>query len=261
MAAASTAGAAEADDASPTSRYAIGVAAVSAPEYAGSDRHETKLQLLWAYQYGRLRITSSSRAGAALSFASDVPVAGVSADLVSSDRLRLGIGLRIDRGRRSSDSPRLAGLPDIRRTLRGRLYASYAFSPGWSVGASIAQDLLGHDGGATAGLDVGYRHRLGTRAEWTAGTGIALGDRRHMNTWFGVTDAQASRSGLAAFEPGAGLKDVHAGIGLTVGLTPHWIAFASAGRSRLLGDAAASPLTRSATGTSATIGLAYRSSR
>jgi outer membrane scaffolding protein for murein synthesis (MipA/OmpV family) len=41
-------------------------------------------------------------------------------------------------------------------------------------------------------------------------------------------------------------------------LTPRWIAFANLGASRLLQDAAASPLTRQATESSAGIGLAYR---
>ena len=85
-----------------------------------------------------------------------------------------------------------------------------------------------------------------------------FGDARNMQTYLGVTDADAVKTGLPAFTPGAGLKDVHAGIGLTTALTTRWIVFANIGGSRLLGDAAASPLTKDPNSFSVTAGVAYR---
>ncbi|MFX7977160.1 MipA/OmpV family protein, partial [Acinetobacter baumannii] len=44
-------------------------------------------------------------------------------------------------------------------------------------------------------------------------------------------------------------------------LTPRWILFGNAGTSRLIGDAAASPLTLNRSSYSAGLGLAYRCCR
>jgi len=243
--------------AASASRYVIGAAVSSGPEYAGSARSVLKIRPLWAYQYGRLRL-STSGAGAVLGFAADAPGPGASAELLTTDRLRLGAALRIDNGRRSSDSADLAGLPDIDRTLRGRLYASYALTDRLGISGNVSQDLLGKHGGALGSFDLSYRYPLGPRTELSAGFGIAVANTQYMQTYFGVTDAQAAGIGLPAFAPGAGLKDRHAGIGVTTALTPRWIAFATLGTSTLLGDAASSPLTKKATATGGAVGLAYR---
>lgn len=239
-----------------SSRFAIGADAAYGPEYAGAGNAALKLRPLWAYQYGRWRI-SSSGAGAVLGFAAETAGAGATAELVKTDRLRFSVGLRIDHGRQSSDSDDLAGLPDVRRTLRGRMSVSYALAPHWSAGASVSQDLLGRGGGALAAFDLGYRDRLTDRTHWSAGAGISLGDGTYLRSYFGVP-TQSARADRPAFEPGASLRDVHLGVGLTTAITPRWIAFGGVGASNLLGDAAASPLTKSRFGWSMNVGLAYR---
>lgn len=70
--------------------------------------------------------------------------------------------------------------------------------------------------------------------------------------------AQASQNGSRPFAPGAGLRDIHLGTGLTTAITPHWIAFANIGWSRLLGDAGDSPLTRRPNSVGGAVGVAYR---
>jgi outer membrane scaffolding protein for murein synthesis (MipA/OmpV family) len=239
------------------SRYVIGASGTSAAEYQGSNNRDFKLRPLWAYQYGRFRI-STSRASGVLGFATDTPLPGASAEVLSTDTWRVGGALRFDSGRKASDSPYLAGMPDVERTLRGRIYASYALTKSWGIGGNVSQDLLGRNGGALASMDIGFRHWLTPRTEWTTGGGLSFGDARNMQTYFGVTDADAVKTGLPAFSPGAGLKDVHAGIGLTTALTKRWIVFANVGGSKLLGDAAASPLTKEPSSFSATAGVAYR---
>lgn len=244
------------DSSLPVSRYVIGASVTSAPEYSGSGRRTTKLRPLWAYQYGRWRI-STSRASSVLGFASDAVGPGASAELISSKSWRVGAALRFDSGRSSSDSEDLAGMPDVKRTLRGRFYAAYRFGEQWTLSGSVSQDLIGRRGGALASLDLGHQVRLGGQTELTGGMGISFGNARYMTTYFGVPRS-AARPDRPAFAPSAGARDVHAGIGIMTALTPRWIAFANVGASRLLQDAAASPLTRHATGTSASVGLAYR---
>lgn len=240
-----------------SSQYVLGAALIWSPEYTGAGQQALKVRPLFAYQYGRFRI-SSSRAGALLGFGNSAAGAGATADLLRFERWKLGAGLRFDSGRQASDSIDLAGLPEIRRTLRGRIYTSYSFDANWGAGATVSQDLLGRGGGAVASFNFGYRDRLTEHSEWSAGTGVSFGNARHMKTYFGVSEAAAQSSGLAVFEPGAGVKDIGLGIGVTTELTPRWIGFAGIGASRLLGDAAASPLTKRAATPSANVGIAYR---
>ena len=239
------------------SRFVLGAALVSSAEYPGSDRRNTRLSPLWAYQYGRWRL-STSRASAVLGFATDAAGPGASTELVSTKDWHFGAALRFDSGRKASDSPDLNGLPDVRRTLRGRLYASHTFDQQWSIGGNVSQDLMGRGGGALASIDLGYKYWITPRIEWASGMGATLADKRNMMTYFGISGEQASKSGLRPFAAGAGLHDVHVGTGLTMALTPHWIAFGNLGASRLMADAANSPLTRRANSVSATLGISYR---
>lgn len=239
------------------SRFVLGGALISAPEYSGSDTQALKLRPLWAAQFGRLRI-STSRAGALMGFGTDAPTAGASMELLQTGRFKVSAGLRIDSGRQASDSSDLVGLPDIRRTLRGRLGASYRLDSHWSVGTGMSSDLLGRDGGALAGLDFGYRDRLTEHTEWSAGVGVTAADAQYMRTDYGITPEASARSGLSSFRPGAGIRDAHAGIGLTTALDKHWIVFGNVGVSQLQGDAAASPLTKSQSSVGGSIGVAYR---
>ncbi len=237
--------------------YVLGAGLVSSPNYAGSSGRELKLRPVAALRYGRLRI-STSGGSALLGFNGDVAGSGVSADLLRGNRLQVGASLRVDPGRSPGDDPALAGLPEVRRTLRGRVSASYALTPHWGLGLSVSQDLLGREGGATASTDLNYRDRLTPSTEWTVSAGLGWADGQHMRTFYGVSTASAARTSYAAFAPAAGLTNAHLGLGITSALNKHWILFGGLGFARLLGDAAASPLTRQANSVRATIGLAYR---
>ena len=239
------------------SRFVLGAALMSSAEYSGSDRSDHKLSPLWAFQYGRWRL-SSSRASAVLGFAADAAGPGASAELAGTKNWHVGAAFRVDHGRKASDSPYLYGLPDVKRTLRGRIYASYTLNQQWSIGGNLSQDLLRRGGGALAGIDLGYRYWITPRIEWASGMGVTLADKRNMRTYFGISGEQAGQSGLRPFAAGAGFRDAHLGVGLTTALTPHWIAFGNFGVSHLLADAARSPLTRRVNNVGATLGIAYR---
>ena len=245
------------DDIAANSRYELGAAVHNSPDYVGSSIRSTSLVPVLAFEYRWLRV-SASGASAILGFGQDPRGPGASAAFIDRSDLKLGAGLRLDSGRKSSASPDLAGFDDIRRTLRGRLYASYALTDRWSVASNVSQDLLGRQGGALASADLGYRLPLGAGTQMTFGGGANWGNAQRMQTYFGVSDSASVRSGLPAYRPGAGLIDLHAGTGITTAFTPRWIGFASLGAAQLRGPAAQSPLTRNTTSASVAIGLAYR---
>jgi len=227
------------------------------PEYAGADRYQFKLRPVWALQWGRWRI-STSGGNSLLGFGSEIRGDGASTELVKGDKVKLGVSFRVDSGRSSGDASTTSGLPDVRRTLRGRLYAGYELTKDWQLSGSLSQDLLGRQGGLTAGLDLGWRLRQTAHLEWTVGGGISAGDATNMRSYFGVTPQGSAATGLPVYTPGAGLRDAHAGMGWTWQLTPRWIAFGSAGATLQMGPAADSPLTQRRLGGSVAVGLAYR---
>jgi len=241
----------------PRLRYVLGAAIRYQPEYAGARSNEAKISPLWAVQYGRWHISTSGGSGL-LGFGSEVRGDGASTELLRSEKVRFGLSLRVDSGRKSAEASVTEGLPDVKRTLRGRLYASYALSSDWQLAGSLSQDLLGKQGGLVGGLDLGWRLRQAAHSEWTAGVGVSFADATNLRSYFGVTPAGSAASGLRTFEPGAGLRDVHAGMGWTYGFTPRWIAFSSLGASVLMSPVADSPLTQRRLGLHAAIGLAYR---
>lgn len=239
-----------APEAAPRWRYVLGAGLRWQPEAAGARRMETKFTPLWAVQWGRWRLSTPGGNGL-LGFGEEAVGPGASTDLFKGQRLRLGVALRFDNGRDSGSASTTSGLSDVKRTVRGRLYSSYAITSDWQVSGYLSQDLLGHQGGAMLGLDLGWRLRQSRHSEWTAGVGLGAADGVYMRSYFGVTPAGALATGLTPYRPAAGLGYTHA-------LTQRWIVYANAGGSYLLGPAADSPLTQRRFGGQIGAGFAYR---
>lgn len=237
--------------------YALGGALIAAPSYAGGSGTALKPRPLWALRYGRLRV-SGARSSGLLARPGDAG-SGASADLIEEPTWRLGTSLRIDSGRSAGDDPVLAGLPEIRRTLRGRVYAAFDLGPRWGASVGYGRDLLGRVGGGTANVGVDYALRLYPGVETSLGLGASLADRSYMQTYFGIAPGVAAATGRSAYEPGGGLMELHLGLGARTQLQGRWTLFGGVGVSQLQGDAAASPLTTRRTGVTATLALAWRS--
>lgn len=238
--------------------YALGLAVIDAPTYAGSAGRELKLRPLWSVRYGRFRL-SGARSSGLLGAPTAERGSGASADLVETDRWSLGLGLRFDNGRQPGDDPALAGLPEIRQTLRGRLNGGLNLGGGFSTSLSYSADLLGRDGGGQLGWGLGYRWAPWPQARASVGVGATWADRQHMQTYFGIAPDVALRTGRAAHVPDAGLLDLHAGATLQVPLGSRWTLVGGLALAQLQGDAAASPLTHRAFGATASVALAWRS--
>lgn len=244
--------------ATPGFSYVLGLRAAYQPEFMGARDYRTSARPIISLQWGKWRL-SSSGASAVMGFGREVQGSGASTDLLSRDRIKVSLSLRFDSGRDSKDSPRLAGLPDVRKTLRAQLSTRYNLTDDLNVGLSWSADLLGRGGGSVAGLGLGYRIYRDTQTEWTAGGGVGWGSRRYQQAYFGVAPEVAPQTLYAAYQPGSGLRDAYLGLGWTYAITHHWIAFSSASVGRLLGPSADSPLVERRSAGQVAIGLAYRS--
>jgi outer membrane scaffolding protein for murein synthesis (MipA/OmpV family) len=248
-------GPAHADE--PEFKYALGLQLSNQPEYPGSAQRQTSVSPVWALQWGRLHI-STGGGSMLMGFGSNVYGPGASTDLVRNKDWRVGLSLRLDGGRNSSDTKATQGLPDVRRTVRGRLFASYQISKDVQLNGALSQDLLGRGGGLIASTDLSWRFYRTARSEWSSGVGLNAADGTQMRSYFGVRPEDVQSSGLPAYQPGAGLRDVWLGVGYTRMLDKHWIINGSSGVSRLLGPAADSPLTQRPAAAQVMVRLAYR---
>jgi MipA family protein len=236
-------------------RYALGLAVVA--DQTGSVRSGARLRALGAYNFGWVRI-STSYIGSILTFGADERERGAIADLYQTRRWSAGAGLRMDSGSRPGMVREIPGLPEVKRTLRASFYVRYDFDERWRARLTLLPDLLGRQEGVAATLGVSYTTRLTQSTEGSAFTSVAFGDRRHLQTYFGVSDALAQQSGLPAFRPGGSVSEVQVGTSLIHAFHRRWIVFGGVGASRLVGAPAKSPLLHSRWGSGVYAGFGYR---
>lgn len=234
----------------------IGLVGSYAPEYAGADRSRFRLGPGFYVRWGRFSF--ATRSGFATRSAEPGARGGMRIDLSPSERWRIGLGLRYDFGRQETTSDALRGLGDVPSTLRVRLGTSYRLDDGWSIGGSMTVDAFGRGGGNQGDISVGKAWALTPATSMAAGLALGFAGDRYMQSYFGVTPAQAARTGYPVFEPSSGLRDISANVTARTELGHPWALFYGAGASRLLGPAASSPLTRQPNSWGVNAGVVYR---
>lgn len=227
------------------------------PTYQGSGGSGVRLTPGFFVRWGRFSISS---AGGFVSRRSDDIIRGLGVDLKRTDRVRVSLSGRYDGGRDESRDPALAGMGDIKPTLRLRLGGSWQVHQDWRIGFGWSVDAFGRGGGNWGEVNVGREYRLTPSTTWTWGTSLAAAGDRYMQTYYGVTPEQSANTGgrYPVYEPNAGLRDVTATIGLRTEFNASWVGIVGAGASRTLGPAAKSPLVTERNGWSVNGGLAYR---
>ena len=234
---------------------AIGVTASYRPEYSGADKQISKLSPALFLRYGRFTITNAS--GFVTRRADDV-VRGLGIDMVRSERVRVNIALRVDQGRSEDTSTALAGMGDVQMTIRARTSASWRLDGPWRLGGSWSIDLLGHGGGSFGDVGGAWEQRVAPDTVVTIGSGVSFGNRRYMQSYYGVSDEQAVRTGYPVYEPRFGLRDVAAYINMRHDINADWILLSGANITRLLGPPLDSPLTTNHKGWGVSAGIARR---
>ena len=148
-------------------------------------------------------------------------------------------GWRFDRD--EDDADRLDGLGDVDGGIVLGGYAAYQFG--------LFKPFVSYSNQVT-GDDTGGLLRFGAEAplNWgnvrmTGIVGATWADDDYMDAFFSVNSAQAVSSGLLGeYDAEAGIKDVYIGLNADVPLTDVWSLKLTGQYSRLLGDAADSPI-------------------
>lgn len=236
------------------SRYLIGLELQAGPSAWGQSDLRLGLKPMAALHWGRLRISNSG--ASALLGASEA--SGASAEIYQGQHWRLAAGLRLDRGRDSTDSSAYADLPEIPGTVRGRLALAWRPDARHSMTLAWLPDLR-HKG-------VGSQWTLGAsrnlaadwwQARWGVYASLAGGDSRYLGRHFGVPEGHPR---YAAYAPGGGLRDMRIGLTMQRPLDAdgRWLLFGQASASQLLAPAADSPFVRQRLTAGLALGVAYR---
>ncbi len=178
---------------------------------------------------------------------------------------RIGMGLTFDGGREEQDTggifasgdDRLLGMGDIDFALGIRGFAAWQIGP-VELNTQVTKFTGAQNDGIVARAGLSLLLPLGRSVMMVPGISAGWSNDNHTQTFFGVTPLQASRSIFPQFAAGSGFQDVRAGANLIYTLSPNWFANVNVGVTRLLGDAADSPLSLSDTSVTGVVAVGYR---
>ncbi len=165
------------------------------------------------------------------------------------------VGYRFGRDEDVADM--LDGLGDVDGGVLLGGFTAYRVGP-FAAFASYAHQVGGDDTGGQLKFGGESRFRLSPALAVTATVGATWVDEDYMDSYFGITAAQSARSGLAAYDADAGVKDVYLGLAGDVALDERWTLKLTGKYSRLIGDAAASPIVESEDQFFGGLGLTYK---
>lgn len=208
----------------------VGLVVVSGPAYAGSDERRERALPVFDYQWANGWFAGVSN--------------GIGIDFSSTPRLRYGVRVTADLGRKERRATALRGMGNVEARAEGGAFFNMTVADDWQATTSLRYGA--GDSGRGLVADVGVLYGTALAPQWRLGAsaGLSALNADLMQTYFGVDADQAVRSGYAAYSPRSGLRDVRVGASLTYALDPRSQSAAVADFNRLLGDAADSPLTR-----------------
>ncbi len=235
MAAAPFVGAAQAQDLHGYTLSAdVGLGAAYAPSYMGSDDHEGKPWLI-------LRNGSLSRTTAS--------------GETTTDGFSIVPSLNYRGGRDADDHDTLKGMEDIDAS------GEVGFRVGYDYGATrsylaLRKGFGGHEG-LVGEFGAKYRVKASDRLTLWGKAEAKYGDSDFTETYFGVTAAEATPD-RAIYSPGGGIYSASVAVEARYKLTDQMALVGEVEYSRLIGDAADSPIVESKGQPSIRLGVVHR---
>jgi outer membrane scaffolding protein for murein synthesis (MipA/OmpV family) len=221
----------------------LGAALVSGYEYQGADERVTRVVPLLNYQWANGWFAGVSN--------------GVGYNFSGSPEMQYGFRLTADKGRKESRSSALRGMGSIDAAAEAGAFFNYSLPDGVFLSSSIRYGAGTNHKGLVVDLGAGYLTEIAPK--WHLGTGVSvtLANARYMQSFFGVSQAQAAATGYAAYTAGAGARDVRANVALSYLVDAKLSVTTAFLATRLLGDAQDSPVSRKRTSGSGVLGMNY----
>lgn len=181
---------------------------------------------------------------------------------VEAGRFRFALVAQFDLGRKDTDTSTLNPTPgDKRLAGMGKVQARTEAGVGVGYGPVmlVARQSLGERApkGVQADLTVEVPWSLSDRIAIRFALGATWAHRDYMQTYFGVTAAQAQAASFSVYTPTSGCRKVEASVSAEVTMAPNWKLQANVGFSQLGDVAAASPIVDRRNGASAALALVY----
>jgi outer membrane scaffolding protein for murein synthesis (MipA/OmpV family) len=175
---------------------------------------------------------------------------GARLDILGNSRVQIGpvVNFRGNRDSSKDGSGRVKLLNDVDSSVEVGGFVGYRFGGNQYGQGELAFDVSlvkdvndGHDG-LIGTAQVSYAAYRTQKFFLNADAQTSFADKKYMRAFFGVTPAEAARSGLAAYRPDGGIRDAGAGITAGYQFNEKWGLIARAGANYYLGDAKDSPI-------------------
>ena len=210
-----------------------GAAFIAGTEYPGSNERRNMILPLLDYQWTNGWFAGTSN--------------GVGYEFGKRQDMQYGLRLTFDRGRDAKRSNVLRGMGDVDIKPEAGGFFNYFVSPQIFLTSSLRLGAGNNGRGMLVDLGAGYATQLAPQWRMAVGAAATLANADYMQSYFGVTTAQAAASGHTVHTPGSGLRDVRASLSLNYFLTRQVTFTTALSVSALQGGAKDSPLTRKAT--------------
>jgi outer membrane scaffolding protein for murein synthesis (MipA/OmpV family) len=221
----------------------VGAAVLAGTEYQGSDERRTLALPVLDYQWANGWFAGTTN--------------GIGYSFSGSKNMQYGLRLTADLGRKENRSSALRGLGDVDAKAELGGFFNYALTPDFSLTSSLRYGA-GQEGKGLV-VDLGGAYSTQIAAQWRVGVGagVSLANAEYMQSFFGVTAAQATTSGYRVYAPEGGVRNARVNLALTYMASSRVSVTAGVTANTLLGDPADSPLVRKKTSVNGLLAAAY----
>ncbi len=228
----------------PDWRVSVGIGAAVLPLYEGSSQYRAVPAPSFDVRYKDLLFASSGD--------------GVGINILRGKTYRAGIALGYDLGRDEDISGRLRGLGNVESAPEMRLFAEAVVLP-FVLTADLRRAIGGNEG--IVGDLGAYVPVIGRKDLIVfVGPGATFADDRYMQSYFGISTAQAAASAahFPAYQPQGGFKNVGIGASALYFITDHWFLDGDLSLERLVDTAGNSPIVQDRSQFAASLILGYQ---
>lgn len=219
--------------------WTLGAGAGWAPTFKGSEDYDIQPVPLVDVVYGRF----FARTGDGIGFT-----------VLERPFFSAGVSVNWMQGYDEDDVP--DGVEGADDALGARIFLSARFR-GAVATLEATQAVSDTDRGMTVGAGLAYPVHVADRLTLTPSLGVTWANETFMDGYFGISGSEAGASGLQAYAPGSGFRDVTLRVSAQYRFTDSLSAVGSIGVSHLLDEAANSPLVEERTQPLGLLGLTY----
>jgi len=170
---------------------------------------------------------------------------GLGINVLHAPNFRVGAAFNFYGSRDEDDSTYLQGFQDVDAGLDAGVFSSIS-SGKFSVKLKFRQDISNnHEGHLLYGRLV-YKVIESRKLMANFNIRTTYANDSYMKTYFGITTSQAAASGFKEFNANGGIKDMGIGTNIIYSFNKYWSFLTIANYTRLINDAAKSPLVENA---------------